>query len=93
MRVNEDKKKISFSGPFYGPTSNTQEDADDGAKQLTNEAKGGAVVAKVFRISSGDSIAYAMETARPIFYRIQRDVLEAKQVLDRPMPKKCKRRG
>jgi hypothetical protein len=91
MKVNEDKKDgIVFSGPYYGPVAMVEREANKAAKDLSNQAKSGAVISKIFPIENGQQFGEAMVQAKPIFDRIKCDMLEARELMDRPIRKKKK---
>lgn len=93
MKVSEDKEKgLSFDGPFYGPIATTQEDAKKAARDLSNQTRSGAVVSRIFDIPSCASFSDAMIKARPIFDRIRADMIEAKEVVDRPVIKRKRKK-
>jgi hypothetical protein len=91
MKISEDKKEITFSGPFYGEISESNREAEVSAKKLVDETRSGAVITRIFKLPDNKPFAYAMEQARPIFDRIKSDMLEAKQIIDRPVPRKKKK--
>ena len=93
MKITEDKiDGLVFSGPFYGPIAKSAEGAKTKARELSNKTRSGAVVTRIYDIPDGLTFSAAMEKARPIFSRIKRDMLEAKQIVDRPVVKRKKRK-
>jgi len=93
MRANEDKEKgLVFNGPFYGPIAGSDNEAKVIAKDLSNQARSGAVISKIFPLEPRQPIGDAMVAAKPIFERIRRDMVEAREIIDRPIRKKRKKK-
>jgi hypothetical protein len=93
MKVNEDKEKgLAFDGPFYGPIAQSQQEAKKAARELSNKTRSGAVVSRIFDIPPSASFSDAMIKARPIFERIRCDMVEAKEVVDRPVIKRKRKK-
>lgn len=93
MKVSEDKEKgLAFDGPFYGPIAGTQQEAKKAARDLANQTRSGAVVSRIFDIPSCSSFSDAMVKAKPIFKRIKEDMAEAKEVVDRPVIKRKRKK-
>jgi len=92
LKIHEDKESIVFNGPFYGEIRESKGEAEKAARDLANETRSGAVVSKIFRIGHNAAICEAMDQARPIFDRIRKDILDAKDVVDRPVQKKSKKK-
>jgi len=91
LKVNEDREEgLVFNGPFYGPITHAETDANKAAKDLANQTRSGAVVSKIFSIPDQASFCDAMVQAKPIFDRIVLDMKEAKEIVDRPTRKRRK---
>ena len=93
MKISEDKEKgLAFDGPFYGPIASNPGGAKAAARDLANQARSGAVVSRIFDIPSNASFSEAMVKAKPIFERIKEDMIEAKEVVDRPVIKRKRKK-
>jgi hypothetical protein len=93
MKVIEDKEKgIIFNGPWYGSVCRSHDMAAEEAKNLTNKTKNGAAITKIIAIGDSESWSSAMNIAKPMFDRICNDIREAKQIVDRPIIKKKKKK-
>jgi hypothetical protein len=93
MKVHEDKEEgLVFNGPFYGPIALNETDAKRAARDLSNQTRSGAVISRIYAIKESETFSVAMDKAKPIFERIKTDMVEAKQIVDRPVIKRKKRR-
>jgi hypothetical protein len=93
MKANEDKEEgLVFNGPFYGPIALNEEGAKEAARELSNQTRSGAVISRIYAIPDNENWSVAMDKAKPIFDRIKTDMIEAKQIVDRPVIKRKKRR-
>jgi hypothetical protein len=93
MKVSEDKEGgMVFNGPFYGPIENSESKAKSEAHKLSNSTRSGAVVSKVVPIPDRQPFTDAMDKMRPIFERIKKDMVEAKEIADRPVVKRKKKK-
>lgn len=92
LKINENKEDIVFNGPFYGEIKESKEEAEKAAKDLANETRSGAIITKIFAIRDHEAMCAAMNKARPIFERIKKDIENAKEIVDRPIQKKSKKK-
>lgn len=92
MRIQETKKDLVFNGPFYGNIHNTYEDAEIDIKDLVNNSKSGTILAKVFNVLDDQPFTIAMEKARPVFERMKKDIIETKEMIDRPVYRRKKKK-
>jgi hypothetical protein len=90
MRVQEGKKGLAFNGPFYGPGDihDTNEEAEAEVRALINDNKSGTIMAKIFAIPEDKSFTTAMSLAKPIFQRMKEDIIETKEMIDRPVARR-----
>ena len=94
MRVQEGKKGLVFNGPFYGQgdVHKTNGAAEDEIRMLINSNKSGTIMAKIFDVKDGESFTTAMTKARPIFQRMKEDIIETKEMIDRPVARRKKKK-
>lgn len=87
VRITDDKKKgIILRGPWYNSAHDTHEEAENDVKELINESKNSAVIAKIFEME-GNGYFKVREMARKYFNRIEREMNESKEMLERPNKK------
>lgn len=94
IRVQEGKKGLVFNGPFYGQGGihETKLGAENEIRALINNSKSGTVMAKFFTIKDNESFTRAMNKARPIFQRMKEDIIETKEMIDRPVARRKKKK-
>jgi len=92
-KISDDKKKgVTFNGPWLGSTELTREAAERAIRKMIGEAKGYALIAKVFEVKNSN-YEDAKRVADRYFERIREEMFEAKEILERPIVKRKKRRS
>lgn len=92
VRITDDKTEgIEFSGPWLGATEKTKEAADLTVMKMTAESKGSAIIAKIFELAD-DNYGYVKQLANRYFERVQKEMNESKEILDRPIKRRKKKK-
>ena len=92
VRLTDDKKAgISFNGPWFGSTEYTKTAAEFEISKLVAESKGSAIIAKIFELYN-DQYSEVRKIADRYFDRIKKEMNESKEMLDRPVTHRKKKK-
>jgi len=93
VRITDDKREgITFGGPWVGATECNTEAAEEEVAKLVRESKGSAVIAKIFELFDGK---YDDMRNKAILYfnRIETEMNESKEMLERPATRRKKKKS
>ncbi len=86
IKVKELKTgEIEFEGPIIGPVVPTRAEADQRCKVIVAASKNIAIMPKIYKIENDFTLETIMEICTEHFDRMKRNILESKEITDKPI--------
>lgn len=88
LKVKENKDgSVEFEGPIIGPVVPSRTEADDRARVIVQNHRNVAIMPKIYPIQDDYTLDGILKMCVGHFEYLKRNIIESKQITDRPIKK------
>lgn len=88
LKVKELKDgSLEFDGPVIGPVVPSRDEAEQRARTIVQNHRNMAIMPKIYVVRDDYTIEEVLHMCQPHFALLKRNIIESKQITDRPIKK------